>query len=75
MTTPSSSSALLLIDIQQGLDNPKYGERNIPDAERRIAALLTAWRRDKRPVIHVQHMSQEPDSPLRVRRSGLSASC
>lgn len=63
-------AALLLIDVQQGLDEPHYGVRNNPDAEQRIAALLAAWRHAGWPVIHVQHMSQEPDSPLRPGSPG-----
>lgn len=60
-----SNAALLLIDFQQGLDDPRYGKRNNPDAERNIAALLAAWRRSRRPVIHIQHMSVNDDSLLR----------
>ncbi len=65
-----SSTALLLIDVQQGLDDPRYGTRNNPDAERRIAELLGEWRAAGRPVIHVQHLSLEPSSPLRADRPG-----
>jgi nicotinamidase-related amidase len=60
-----SDSALLVIDVQKGIDNPKLGPRNNPDAEKRIAELLAAWREAGQPVIHVKHMSTEPDSLLR----------
>jgi nicotinamidase-related amidase len=70
MTARDTPAALLLIDVQQGLDAPRYGTRNNPDAERRIAALLEGWRQARWPVIHVQHMSQEPDSPLRPGEPG-----
>src|SRR5688500_10916805 len=69
MSLPSST-ALLLIDVQQGLDHPRWGARNNPDAEQRIADLLAAWRASGRPVIHVQHLSVVPDSPLRPDRPG-----
>ena len=67
---PSTDAALLIIDVQQGLADPKYGERNNPDAERRMADLLAAWRSTGKPVIHVQHMSLEPQSPLREGEPG-----
>jgi nicotinamidase-related amidase len=63
--TPTSPTALLVVDVQQGLDDPKWGARNNPGAERQIAALLAAWRQANWPVLHVQHMSQRPSSPLR----------
>lgn len=68
--TLSATTALLVIDVQQGLDDPRWGARNNPGAERNIAALLAAWRRSHRPVIHVQHMSVRPGSPLRPDRPG-----
>jgi len=68
--TLSATTALLLIDVQRGLDHPRWGGRNNPDAEPNIAALLAACRQTDHPVIHVQHMSQEPDSPLRPDRPG-----
>jgi nicotinamidase-related amidase len=66
----SSTTALLLIDVQQGLDDPRWGSRNNPKAEQRIADLLAAWRATGRPVIHVQHLSLEPRSPLREDSPG-----
>lgn len=66
----SSEAALLLIDVQQGLDDPRCGARNNPDAERRIADLLAAWRASGGPVIHVQHLSLELHSPLREDAPG-----
>lgn len=68
--TLSSSVALLLVDVQQGLDDPRWGARNNPDAEQRIADLLAVWRATGRPVIHVQHLSLVPQSPLREDAPG-----
>ena len=68
--SPVSEPALLIIDVQQGLDDPRHGVRNNPDAEQRMADLLVAWRAAARPVIHVQHLSLEPHSTLRADRPG-----
>jgi len=64
------NAALLIIDVQKGLDDPKWGARNNPDAEVRMAELLAAWRRTRRPIFHVQHMSTLPHSPLNPKYPG-----
>lgn len=58
----TTNTALIIIDQQQGLDNPKLGRRNNPDAETIMLKLLNAWRIAGMPVIHVRHRSREPDS-------------
>ena len=65
-----NSPALLVIDVQLGLDNPALGERNNLDAKANIARLLKLWRDNHRPVIHVQHCSTDPDSLLQPHLPG-----
>ena len=57
-----SDATLILIDVQQAFNDPGWGKRNNPRAEENIAALLSAWRRARRPVIHIQHRSPRPHS-------------
>ncbi|MEJ2747916.1 MAG: cysteine hydrolase family protein [Anaerolineae bacterium] len=63
-------TALLVIDVQKGFDDPSLGKRNNPAAESNIARLLAAWREQKRPLIHIRHNSTEPNSPFRPELPG-----
>ena len=58
----ATNAALLIIDMQQGMNEPKLGRRNNPGAEVQMQRLLKAWRQCNRPVVHIRHMSRSPDS-------------
>lgn len=70
METLSQDAVLLIIDVQMGFDDSRWGLRNNPDAEANIARLLAAWRATDRPVIHIQHLSTNPASPLHPDQAG-----
>jgi nicotinamidase-related amidase len=76
MTEPQSHAhspaALVLIDIQQGMDDPSWGPRNNPDAEANAARLLHAWRGAGLPVVHIHHRSVRPQSPLYPGKAGVA---
>lgn len=67
-----NNAALLLIDIQKGLDESAFygGNRNNPDAEKNAAALLAQWRNLGLPIFHIMHRSQNPESPLHASKPG-----
>lgn len=70
MQIVAERAALLVVDVQKGFDDPRWGRRNNPQMEDRIVALLNAWRINKRTIIHVKHMSTDPVSPLRPGQPG-----
>ena len=65
-----SNTALVIIDVQQGLDEPSLGPRCNLKAEQYMVRLLEVWRKQGHPVIHIQHLSTDPDSPLRPELPG-----
>ncbi len=64
-------TALLLIDVQKGVDDLAYyggstGRANNPEARDRIRCLLTAWRGQGGRVAFTRHDSVEANSPLKL---------
>ncbi len=59
------NTALLVVDVQLGFDDPAWGARNNPMTEANVAAMLAAWRTAGAPVIHVHHDSPSPSGLLR----------
>ncbi|MDH4276816.1 MAG: isochorismatase family protein [Acidimicrobiia bacterium] len=65
-----SDTALLLIDVQQGVNVLEHwggptGRRNNPEAEANMAAVLADWRAAGLQVAFTRHDSREAASPLK----------
>ena len=65
-----TTQALIVVDVQNAIDDPKWGRRGQPDTEAMIAKLLAAWRERHLPVIHIRHNSTDPESPYRPGTEG-----
>lgn len=65
-----SRQALIIVDVQDGFDDPGWGTRNNPDCEANIAKLLDRWELVGQPVVVIRHDSIESQSPLRPDRPG-----
>lgn len=68
----STRTALVPIDVQRAFDHPRWGPRNQPQAEQRIARLLAAWRDAGLPIFHVRHSSRHRESPLHASHPGFA---
>jgi nicotinamidase-related amidase len=64
------NSALIMIDVQLAWNDPSWGRRNNPDAEKVMSDALELWRENNLPVIHVRHDSRNPDSLLKAGKPG-----
>ena len=64
--------ALLIVDVQKGMNEEAYygGNRNNRGAEANMRLILERWRTRRWPVFHIQHSSQNPESPLHASRPG-----
>jgi nicotinamidase-related amidase len=69
LTLPDNT-ALVIIDVQQGMDDPRRPPRNNPAAEENMARLLAAWRASGQPRFHVRHDALEPGHPFAPGQPG-----
>ena len=70
--TIQDQPALLIVDVQKGLDDFEYygGNRNNLDAEQKMRQLLDFWRTNNLPIFHIKHNSINPNSRLRPNQVG-----
>jgi nicotinamidase-related amidase len=68
----SENALLLIIDVQKAFDVPCRGKRNNLFAEENIESLLTLWRKTKRPIIFIQHVSKDPNSLFHSSHPGFA---
>jgi nicotinamidase-related amidase len=62
--------ALVVVDAQQGFDDPAWGPRDNPRCDDNIAVLVQHWARLGRPLVYVRHDSTDPASPLHPSSPG-----
>ncbi|MEO7058123.1 MAG: cysteine hydrolase family protein [Lapillicoccus sp.] len=71
MDTLAENAALIVIDVQQGFDSASFwGPTTNLECEDNVAALLTAWTANARPIVVVRHNSANPNSPLHPTNPG-----
>ena len=64
--------ALMIIDQQQAdMYYPYFRKRNNERAEYNMHRLLSAWRENSLPIIHVRHLSGDPESPYSPGHPGV----
>lgn len=63
-------AALLIIDQQLGIDYPKWGPRNNPQAGLVMLELLALWRERGWPIFHIKHRSSAADSVFWPQQAG-----
>lgn len=66
----TKNDPLIVIDVQKAFFNPAWGNRNNPDAEKNIEKLILQWRKMERPIIFVQHVSNNKDSFFYIENNG-----
>jgi len=55
-------TALIILDVQKAIDDPKWASKNNPGYVDKIVDLLAAFRAASLPVIHIRHDEPNPAS-------------
>jgi nicotinamidase-related amidase len=63
-------AALIVIDMQKGIQHPRLPPRNNPKADDQMVRLLDAWRAAGLPVVCVRHISREATSVFAPGQEG-----
>jgi nicotinamidase-related amidase len=69
---PRPTSALIVIDVQRGFDDPSFGPRNNPRCELNVGRLIAGYRAAGQAVVFVRHDSAQAGSPLAPESPGNS---
>lgn len=56
------NSLLVIVNAQKALHDPAQGRRSNSHAEANILKILSFWRKKKRPIVHIPHISENPSS-------------
>jgi nicotinamidase-related amidase len=64
-------AALIVIDMQNGFDEARWGARNNPQAEACVALLMNTWRKAGATVVHVHHCSAGSTGSFRPGSRGI----
>ncbi|WP_417822523.1 isochorismatase family protein [Thalassospira lucentensis] len=65
-----TDTALIVLDVQKAIDDPKWNSKNNPGYANVIANLLTEFRAASLPVIHVRHEEANPASTFYANGPG-----
>jgi nicotinamidase-related amidase len=65
------NSLLIVINAQKALHDPAKGRRSNATAEENILKILSFWRKRKRHVVHIKHVSQSPNSFFYFKSPGV----
>jgi nicotinamidase-related amidase len=66
-----TNAALVIIDMQKGMLGQPLEKRNNHNAEQVMAEILSMWRTEQKPVVHVRHISRTPGSPFWPGQAGV----